>query len=1021
MTHRHLLLATALHIALGPMIGIAQDTSVPLRQFQHTAWSLSNGAPSETYALAQTIDGYLWLGTYNGLFRFDGVTSERYRLPHGQEFPQTSIQSLLATADGGLWIGYSAGNTSLLKDGTLETHRFGPHVKRAGGTVFSMVASRDGTIWAASDSGPAHFVGGEWRDADEDVGLNIKSTYFLCEDSKGTMWMATDDFIYRLPFGSSKFQNTRINGGPSTIIAEGPDHSIWINDNKGIFRFADWESHNGRPQRLFKTSKIPVDLRFDRSGALWVLDAKTALTRFRDPVGTLSLAESKQRGIAERFREREGMTTDRVLASLEDREGTFWVATSEGVDRFRMSALSPAPLPASFAQYAVAALSDGSIVVGTESDGLQRLASGKVSKVRDVPLTDVSCVYRAPDGKLWLGGAGELGYLEDGRFVSVSLPYFIKSPKRDTQAMTSGPDGDLWLQTASRYPIFRLHGGQWSEAPGSKGSDSVALSMMTDHAGRVWAGYLGRVVRIFENGKVTELNKASGLDIGFVTALYDSGSAVWIGGEHGLDVAVSDRAVPVRFDGPLKIEGISGILRVGDGSLWVNSMPGVLRIPGDEVEHFLKDHSYAMRYRIFNYLDGLSGKAPQIRPFPSIVKGVGNTLWLTTTNGAVSIDTANIHTNDTSPPVSIKDAVVDGRSLDVDKQLTLPEGSQNFQIDYTALSLSVPERVLFRYQLENFDKGWQDAGNRRQAFYPHLPPGHYIFHVIAANDDGIWNNTGASVAVFLPPTFVQSWYFKAIIGLAALIVLWLLYLVRLKQETTKVRTLLYERFAERERIARDLHDTFFQGIQGLILSFQSASRTLPNENATRRLLDQALVHSDAVMRQGRELVLNLRSRSRDAYDLQSLLEAAAIEFARHHASEFRLTTTGQSRLLNPNVCEELCKMGREALCNAYRHARASLITATIGYGADLLRLVINDDGIGITSKILASGGVKDHWGLLGMKERAQSIGGTLKITSHPDSGTCVQIEIPAKVAYSIIGESRLKRVMSSISRHSTRS
>jgi signal transduction histidine kinase len=257
----------------------------------------------------------------------------------------------------------------------------------------------------------------------------------------------------------------------------------------------------------------------------------------------------------------------------------------------------------------------------------------------------------------------------------------------------------------------------------------------------------------------------------------------------------------------------------------------------------------------------------------------------------------------------------------------------------------------------------------------------------------------------------RSLAIRILAGVVGLLIAWTFHLLHLKREIAKVESRLSKRFAERERLARDLYDTFLQGMQGLLLSFQSASRGLPADDATRALLDRTLLQSDTVMRQGRELVFKLRSRSRDADDLQSLLEAYAIEFARHYPAEFHLTTVGEATGLNPHLCEELCKMGYEALSNAYRHARAGAIKGTIEYRADSLRLAISDDGIGIGSEVLAAGGVKDHRGLPGMKERALGIGATLKIASSPSCGTCVQIEVPAKLAYISQSRSSLKRII----------
>jgi signal transduction histidine kinase/ligand-binding sensor domain-containing protein len=1003
---RRLVLAV-LFIALFGRVSLsslAQSSGVPLTHFQHTAWTLQNGAPSEINVLAQTRDGYLWLGTANGLFRFDGVSFERYQLPHGQTFLSSAIMSLLATKDGGLWIGYTLGGMSFLKDGILRSQK--PHLTHGRGSVFSFYVDDDGSVWAGTYSGLAHFYGGIWHDAEENEDIGGKATYLLHRDRDGALWVGTDDFMYRRAPGSKHFASTGIKPGPVALFANGPDGALWILDGDGVLRAKDWQPQKKRILYAEMYNDSPFDMLFDNTGALWVLGAKTGVTRIPRPVTALHLKSQTQPEL-EHFTARDGLTSDRAFAALKDREGNMWVATPDGLDRFRMSVFNPAPLPSTFGEYALVARPDGSLLVGTERDGLQALVRGKVSKRTDVKMTYVSCVYPTSDGKLWIGGEGELGYLKDNHFVRTPFPVQKKSLMRDIEAMTTGPDGDLWVQIDGMLPIMSLHDGKWTEIAGSNTGIGPALVLTTDHHGRVWAGHLSGVVVRFDGNHGTRIDRSQGLTIGNVTAIYESGTTMWLGGERGLNVMRDgDAPVAIKFAGDTPVEGISGILRLTDGDLWINSLSGVLRIPAKEVEYSLKDPSHAMHYELFNYLDGLSGKAPQLRPLPSITHGVGQTLWFTTTNGAVSVDAGNIYRNPLPPPVSISGIIVDGSSMDLGNAMALPKGTQNLQVNYSALSLSMPERVLFRYRLEGYDKGWQDAGVRRQAFYSHLPHGHYVFHVIACNNDGVWNDIGAQLPISLPPTFLQSWYLKLLASVSVLAAFWLFYLLRLRQETSKLRVRLSERFHERERIAQDLHDSFLQGMQALLLHFHNTSRTLPSGDPTRLALEETLHQSDGIMRQGREAVFNLRSQSHNVNDLGSRLEASAMGLAHYGPSIFRLNVTGETVPLNSRVSDELAKLGREALSNAFRHAKAETIEVHIAYSAEALDLTVHDDGIGISAETLAAGGVQNHWGLPGMKERAIRIGASIQILSEPSSGTTIRVSLSSGLAYIKDGRSR---------------
>lgn len=681
----------------------------------------------------------------------------------------------------------------------------------------------------------------------------------------------------------------------------------------------------------------------------------------------------------------------------------MWVSTSDGVDRFRPDVIYPAPVPASFDMFSLAAEAPGTLLIGTREEGLQRLAAGKLTRLDTGHQATITCVYQAPDGKLWLGGHGELGYMQNGRYTGVTLPDDIKTPQRDTQTMTTGPDGDLWIQIQTRLGIFHLHEGKWINVlnPFIK-FGTVAVVMNTDHGSRVWAGYLSNRVVIFDGDKRRLIGGGDGLTVGNVLALHPSLEGMWIGGEHGLEIMPADRPLQLNFAGGTSIDGISGITKADDGSLWLNSLSGILRVPPSEVELALKDHTHPMQYRLFNYLDGLSAKAPQIRPMPSILKGVDNTLWFTTTNGVASIDAANIYTNAVVPSVAIKGLLVDGVLLDPASSITLSKGAKDLQIDYTALSVSMPERVRFRYMLAGYDKQWQEAGTRRQAFYTHLPPGRYRFQVTACNNDGLWNNTGASVAFYLPPTFLQSWYCKALLTILFLVSTWLFYLLRMRQETAKLRVRIQERLLERERIARDLHDTLFQSVEGSLLHLNAVTSRLPVEHQIKDQLREAYGEVDRVMGQARSLVFDLRQPV-DSQDLSSTIMLFAEEVGYLSEAKVDVQVRGAQVQLNPAVQDEVLKIVKECLWNAFRHAQAQRIQVTVSYTARFFEVSVKDDGVGIQPAVLEHGGRDGHWGLPGMQQRAAKLKATLAVRNLKEKGAEILLTIKAAQAYQSAG------------------
>jgi len=320
------------------------------------------------------------------------------------------------------------------------------------------------------------------------------------------------------------------------------------------------------------------------------------------------------------------------------------------------------------------------------------------------------------------------------------------------------------------------------------------------------------------------------------------------------------------------------------------------------------------------------------------------------------------------------------------------------RIEYTALSLSIPERVRFRYRLEGVDKNWQDAGTRRTAFYTKLPPGNFHFHVMACNNDGVWNQTGAVAAIVVPPAFFQTAWFQGLCACFALGVLWAIYLLRLRQISRQMHARHEERLAERTRIARELHDTLLQSFQGLMLRFQAVYELL-SPGTAKEELEQALDRADEAIAEGRNAVQELRSTATSGNDLAKAIRGAADELVGEGAPTFRLDVEGVERELDPILRDEVYRIACEALRNAFNHARAQQIEAEITYGERLLRLRIRDDGDGIPSDIL-EGGRPGHYGLGGMRERARRTGCRLDIWSSAGRGTEIDLSVPSSIAYS---------------------
>jgi ligand-binding sensor domain-containing protein len=980
----------------GGLPAAAIDPNQTLQQFDHTSWTIHSGAPSGINALAQTTDGYLWLGTASGLYRFDGVAFQLYQPPRGQRLPDTAIQSLYATREGGLWIGYQMGESSLLENGSVHNYFYrADNMPR--GTVISFLEDRDGSIWAAAAGGLGHFSGGHWRPIDADMGFDSDEASYLLQDREGTLWVTTTNNVYFLAKGAKEFVKTGFKTMQLAHCTQGPDGTNWIEDPEGVVPLTRQMPRAVSAKFRLLTAKNPDGLMADRDGSLWEFPDDGGVLRLSFP-GVVAAQQPQVRAASvQRFTHLNGLTSDQVLASLEDHEGNIWLATSRGLDRFRTTIFTPAPIPETQPSFALIPQPSGSILIGSLSNGLNRL-TGTTFRAVKIAVNAVSSLYADPEGKIWIGGSGTLGYLQADRYFALVIPPDIQVSPGETQAVTMGADGDLWVSINGRG-ITRVHHGVWQPDSTRLHQIGTPWTLLTDHSGLIWAGYMKNVVSVHGGKGVQFYDANQGLNVGNVTALHESDERMWAGGEHGLNLFENGRFVTMTFAGRPTIEGITGIVFANGGSLWLNARSGIFRIPSEEVAAFLGDPHHAVSFEAFNYLDGIPGDGGVLYPLPTAVKGTDGRLWFSTNGGLVFINPSHIYKNAIVPPVAISGVRADGRPVGSDAAVQLDRGMRSLEIDYTALSLSIPERVHFRYKLEGFDKDWQEAGSRRQAFYTTLPPGRYTFHVTACNNDGLWNTAGVTLPIDLPATFLQSWYFKILCATAAAGLLWCVYLLRINQAEGRIRTRLYERLGERERIARDLHDTFFQGIQGLLLRFDLGMKRLAKDDPVRALFENALTQSDQVMLQGRELVLDLRTRSSAAGDLAHDLEAAATEFAKQYSARFTLVVTGKERALNSLIAEELYKLGSEALFNSFRHASATSIEAEIIFGANELGLNVRDDGTGVSQDILHHGGVDKHYGMPGMKERAEQIGARFSIFSRIGAGTEIEVRVPSKVAY----------------------
>lgn len=975
----------------------ASSDAPHISQLHHTAWTVKEGAPGQITALAQTTDGFLWLATQHGLFRFDGISFEQYKPPGAATFPASSVAALYAPASGGLWVGFRYGVASFLHDGRLTN--YGEAEGLPTGTVYGFAQDADGVVWAATYQGLARLDAGRWHAVGAASGYPGKQARAVFVDRDGTLWVASEDSLACLPRGGDRFTTLAATVGRISGIAQATDGSIWIAEADGGVRPV--QGADGEVSTRAGIALPSAGLLFDRNGGLWATTLGDGVRRVRDPLLLGQPAVAGTPGAIEVFGKRDGLSADYLLPVLEDREGNIWVGTSRGLDRFRQANLVPAEFPDGaydFTLVAGDAGDAGAIWAGTRNRGLMRLQDQRITTI--ALASQVTAAYRAPGGTIWLGGPTGLWTMQANTPVPVTqLP--AGTQYSGVQAITETADGAL-LVSLNTPGVQRWKDGAWTRLPDDPAmpDGSSPLSLLTDARGRTWMGFARNEITLIEDGRSRRIGARDGLEVGNVTALLQGARHVWIGGERGLAYSDGRTVHTLRAPAGDPFRGISGALLAANGDLWLNGTRGVVQVAAEELTRVLADPTHRVRYALFDFLDGLPGTPAQFRPIPTAVQGSDGRLWFATTSGVVSVDPTRIVRNPLPPPVVIRSLRAGDKVHDIGAtRLQLPAQADDLQIDYTALSLSIPERVRFRYRLEGFDDAWQDVGTRRVAFYNHPGPGHYRFRVIAANNDGVWNDTGASIAFSIAPRFFQTWWFRALCVLAGLHLLWLLWLLRVRALGRQIRTRLHERHMERERIARELHDTLLQSIQGLILRFQAVADTIPASEPTRQDMEKALDRADQVLVEGRNRVLDLRASTLYPGSLAEVFAKVAEELSRDHSADFRMASLGIEQAIDPIVRDEICGIGREALLNAYHHADARTIALEIVYSRDELRVRVVDDGRGVDAKVLEDGGRAGHWGFSGMRERAARIGGRLSIVSHPGAGTEVELRIPAAAAY----------------------
>ena len=815
---------------------LALDPALDISQYAHTAWKIREGfTESPINSIAQTPDGYLWLGTLNGLFRFDGVRKVQWVAPRDQHLPSDRVVRLLVGRDGTLWIGTDRGLASW-KGLELRTY---PELAES--YVSGLVEDRDGSLWAGSQRAGAlvgrlcEIKNGNALCSTSDGRLVVSS---LLEDSHGVLWVGTIGGLWRWKPGAPQFYPVAdaIRDGVKSPTQY--SNELLFGSNAGLKRLVSGKAEAFRLPNAMVMSATRT-LLVDRDGSLWIGSIAGGLVHLHQ-------------GRVDRFGQADGLSGDFAYALFEDREGNIWYSSNNGLDRFRnviAATFTAAQGVTNTAVLSVLADRNGTVWLGTFG-GLKRWDRGEPIG-RDVAgkeLSNVGITSLLQDdaGRIWIGTInGGVGYLENDRFS-----YVPGVPGGVVHSIVQDAAGSIWIAN-QHMGLFHVSDRRLVERIpwASLGSQAYPASMAADRRGGVWFGFPQGGVAYFVDGQLrVSYTAGSGLGSGRVSDLrLDQDDTLWAATDGGLSRLTNGHIATLTKQNGLPCDAVWWVVEDDARSLWMEMPCGLVRVARAELDAWASavdtgaDRTRTIQTTVFDNSDGV--RASGISGYsPRAAKASDGRIWYHGPDGVHVVDPRHIAVNTLQPPVSIEQIVADRHTYDTllggGANLDLPALTRDLEIDYTALSLVAPEKNQFRYQLEGFDRDWQSAGNRRQAFYTHLPPRRYRFRVIASNNSGVWNESGAAFDFTIPPAYYQAAWFRALTAGMLLAFVWTAHRVRLRivERHQSEISALNERLMkaqeqERIRIAGELHDGVMQQMLAVTMMLGTAKRKIAGNAA----------------------------------------------------------------------------------------------------------------------------------------------------------------------------------------------
>lgn len=964
------------------------------RQYQQFVWKEQQGLPQNTVqAITRTRDGYLWLGTLAGAARFDGMHFSIFDNANTNAIKGSYITALLEDRQGTLWLTSDNGGLVRYHDGQFSLYNTQDGLPSD--MTKSLLEDREGSLWVGAEGGLVRFKEGQFTTYTTREGLPPGQASALIEDPDGSLWIGTGGGVAQFKDNRFTVYTTRDGLAHNYVrsLCRDASGTLWVGTNNGLSRFQNHSlSSTGLPDSLMHVS-IPA-LYQDREGYVWIGTLGNGLFRCKDNrferyttkeglpgdrvvaiyqepegdiwVGTDGGLCQLRTGLFQTYTAQDGLQPDFISAIYEDSAGSLWLGTTNGLNGFKDGQFTAYTakdgMPAKYIR-TICEDRSGALWVGAEGGGLTRFANGHFTTwtTKDgLSHNTVFALYADRQNNLWVGTDNGLNQFHEGRFTHYTTADGLAG--NSIRNLFADRTGNLWIGTQAGG-LSRFANGQfttWTAKDGLTGKPII--SFFEDEAGSLWLGTLDGGLSRFKDGKFTNISAKDGL--------YDN-VAFQI-----LADAVDDNA-----------------------NLWMSCNKGIYRVSLKELNEFADGRRSSVTSFVYGNSDGMLSRECNSAS-PGGWRTRNGLLWFPTTKGLIKIDLKKL--NRQPPGLAIERVIIDREVLPANKMVQMKPEQENLEIAYTGLSWSRPQQIRFKYQLVGLDRDWVEAGTRRTAYYPHLPPGEYTFKVIADNGEGVWNLDGVSMRVIVLPPFYRTWWFTLLAVLAAVSLGTLMYQIRVRRLTRAKaaqeafsRQLINSQEQERKRIAAELHDSLGQNL--VVIKNLAMMMLYPSDQETLRHQAQEISsETSRAISEVKEISYNLRPFHLDQFGLTRSIESMIDNVAKVCDTKFSADLDHIDGLLAQDEEINLYRIVQESLSNIVKHSGATEASVIIRYGEQDLTMTIKDNGQGFIPATPDVPMQKSGFGLTGIGERTRLLGGEARIQSAPGQGAIVWIKIPLK-------------------------